>query len=120
MAQFQDMMMQADAALKQISVQKAMADMAKVQADTVGANVDAAATAEGIELEKAKMQLEAIRDGLAGIIGQRPGRMAQSPGVGADPFRGQGVHVGAGGPMQGGLPVGQPMGGGRPVGPYQG
>jgi chaperonin GroES len=120
MVQFQDMMMQADAALKQISVQKAMADIAKVKADTVGANVDAAATAEGIELEKAKMQLEAIRDGLAGIIGSGLGRVAQPPGFGADPFGGQGFPSGAGGYGQGGVLVGQPMAGGGPVGPYQG
>jgi chaperonin GroES len=120
MAMMQAQMAQADVAIKQISIQETLAKIEKLRAETVTEGVDAAATAAGVELDQAKMQLEAIRDGLAGIIGQGLGRMAQSPGFGVDPFGGQGFPVGAADPMQGGLPVGPSMGGGGPVGPYQG
>ena len=119
-AQFQQAMAEADLTMKQIEVQKKLAEIDKLRAETMTEGVDAAATAAGVQLDQMKMQLEAIRDGIAGLIGQGFGRVAQPSGFGAGPVGGQGLDQGAGGYGDAGLLGGAAMAGAGQIGPYQG
>lgn len=103
---------QADATLKMIEVDQALADIEKTRSETVKNLSDAAATEMNVELDARKMALEAVRDGLREVIGRGPGRMAGAPGN-AGNSRGP---QGAAGPAQG-TPDLRILAGGGGIGP---
>lgn len=65
--------------LRMVSIQQALADIEETRSKTMKNLSDAAADREGVRLDRMKMQLEALRDGIVVSLGQGAGRMAQQP-----------------------------------------
>lgn len=103
---------QADAAIKMVEVEKLLAEIDETKSKTVKNLSDASAQQEGVRLDETRMRLEAIRDGLAQLIGPRPGGVAGAPGNASTARGPQGI----GGASTGGSAVsllgGQGMAGG--------
>lgn len=71
---------QADAAIKMVEIEKLLAEIDETKSKTMKNLSDATAQQQGVRIDETRMRLEAIRDGLAQLIGARPGGMAGAPG----------------------------------------
>lgn len=109
-------MAQADAQLKMIEVEQALASIEETRSKTVKNLTDAAATEFSLRLDQIKMGLEAVRDGIGLTLGRGPGAMAGASGN-ADRQRGaQGVNPDAARLGNGLVLGGQALAGGGPQG----
>jgi len=107
---------EADLTLKMVAIDQALADIDETRSKTMKNVADATATDATVRLDMMKTRLEAMRDGLAALIGQGSGGMAgnASGPVGQGGFAPVfgGIPRGA----QGGMVGGQSPSGGQPAG----
>lgn len=122
MMQMQMQMAQADLGMKLVEIDRALAEIEETRSKTVKNMADAAATQRSVEIDEMKARLEAIRDGIAALIGGRTQGMAGAPG-GGNSSQPSGVYPfpagdgGAGGVLggqadPGGAAFGYPVGAG--------